>query len=239
MPFSIFVNKTLYQKIKNEEHREKGKVVQIIIQTFSLVQCLCYPSILLCVGLLKFSLDYLKLLGLADARYLITSVTFSISLLRDYLAFHSLIISIARFTFIAFDSTAEKFGIQRIRKIVIALSITIPLVSTVLYDATTPIEATATVFDAFYYNPISSNETNQTLENTYGDINLAIQSPLYCLVNTYFPRSIVSSMKIVEKILFILIYSNVIEAILYARIMTISKRYYSRLILSLLNVKIK
>ena len=119
------------------------------------------------------------------------------------------------------------------------LSITIPLVSTVLYDATIPIEATATIFNAFYGTSTSSNETNQTLDNTYDATNLAIQSPIYCLVNTYFPRSIVCSMKIVEKILFILIYSNVIEAILYARKMAISKRYYSRLILSLRNVKIK
>ena len=238
MPISIFVNKTLYQRIKSEEHREKGKIVQIIIQTFSLIQCVCYPSILFFTGLLDFSLNYIKLLELANARYLITSIAFSLSFLRTYLAFHSLIIATVRFTFIVFDSSAEKFGVQRIRKLSIVLSIVIPLVTAVLYDITTPIEDKMSIFDIFYGSSISSNETNQTFDNTSRGINLAIQSPIYIFANTFFPRSIVYTMNIIGMILFVIIYSNLIEAVLYGYIMTTYKRYYYRLITKLRKLEI-
>ena len=39
MPIGIIVNRKLYHNIKNEVHRENGKVIQRILKTYSLVQC--------------------------------------------------------------------------------------------------------------------------------------------------------------------------------------------------------
>ena len=225
-PLTIVVNITLYQKIKSEEHREKGKIVQLIIKTFSIVQFSCFPAVYLCAFLLKFSLEYFKLLKLTSARYLITSLIFSCSFLRDYIAFHSLIVCAARYTFIVFDSSAERFGVQKLRKIFIGLSLVIPLLSAMIYDAITPIESAAIMYDSFYENITSSKGTYEASDINLDDINLNIQSPIYYITNTFFPYSIINLMKIVGMILFILIYSNVVEAFLYAHMMIIHKRYY-------------
>ena len=224
MPFTILVNRTLYQKVKSEEHREKGKIVQQIIKIFSIVQCLCMPTLFLLNVLLKLSLDYFKVMTLPSARYIITSLTFFTSFTRDYIGFHSLITSTTRYTFIVFDSSAEKFGLQNLRKIFITLSVVVPLTSAMIYDATTPLESSAAIFDIFYGKMNSSNGTNKTLDTKFDEINLNIQSPIYYLTNTFFPLLIVNSMKVVGLILFILIYSNVIEAFLYAHMMSVYKR---------------
>ena len=225
MPFTILVNRTLYQKVKSEEHREKGKIVQQIIKIFSIVQCLCMPTLFLLNVLLKLSLDYFKVITLPSARYIITSLTFFTSFTRDYIGFHSLITSITRYTFIAFDSSAEKFGIQKLRRIFITLSFIIPLLSAIIYDATTPLESSGTTFEVFYGEKVSSNGTNKISDTNLDYINLNIQSPMYYLTNTFFPASIVYSMKVIGVILFILIYANVIEAFLYGHMMMIYKRY--------------
>ena len=225
-PFIIVVNKTLYQKIKSEEHREKGKIVQIVIKTYSIAQFLCFPAVFYCTVLLKLSVEYFEFLELTSARYLITSLTFSGSFFRDYIGFHSLIVCIARYTFIVFDSSAEKFGVRKLRKIFIGLSIVTPLVSAIIYDAITPIESTAIMYDFFYGISISSNGTNKISDINHDDINLDIQSPIYYITNTFFPDSIIYLMKIIGVISFILIYSNVTEAFLYAHMMIVYQRYY-------------
>ena len=64
LPFSITVNKTLYQEVKNEEHEEKGKIVQRIIKMYSIVNSVFLPFLILCVGLLYVSIEYLEILEL-------------------------------------------------------------------------------------------------------------------------------------------------------------------------------
>ena len=226
IPLIIVVNRTLYQKIKSEEHREKGQIVQVLIKTLSMVQYLCAPAVYILTGVLKFSLEYFEFLSLTSARYLISSLTFCTSFLRDYIGIHSLIVCTVRYTFIVYDSSAEIFGVQKLRKIFIGLSIVTPLVSTMVYDAITPIESTAIIYDAFYGNMITSNGTNTTSDFNHDGINLDIQSPIYYITNTFFPCSIIYLMKIIGVILYILIYSNLIEAFLYAHMMIIYKRYH-------------
>ena len=60
IPLIIVVNRTLYQRIKSEEHREKGKIVQLLIKTLSLVQFLCVPALFMFSVILKLSLEYFE-----------------------------------------------------------------------------------------------------------------------------------------------------------------------------------
>ena len=47
IPLGIGIGIKLYNKVKDEEHNEKGKVIQKIIKTYSIVQCVAWPLILL------------------------------------------------------------------------------------------------------------------------------------------------------------------------------------------------
>ena len=147
------------------------------------------------------------------------------SILNYYWTFHTTY-PYVRYTFIVYDSSAEKFGVQKLRKIFIGLSIVTPLVSAMIYDAITPIESTAIIYDVFYGNMITSNGANKTSQINHDNVNLDIQSPIHYITNTFFPCSIIQLMKIIGVILFILIYSNLIEAFLYAHMMIIYKRYH-------------
>ena len=82
IPLIILVNKRLYTNIKNEERQEKGKVIQFIIKTYALVQCIGWPCLFIAYGLIKliqlFSIDYLSIKSFGSIyRFLYT-------LLRDY-----------------------------------------------------------------------------------------------------------------------------------------------------------
>ena len=225
IPLIIVVNRTLYQRIKSEEHREKGKIVQLLIKTLSLVQFLCVPALFMFSVILKLSLEYFEFLTLTSARNLISLLTFCCIFLRDYIGIHSLIVCTVRYIFIVYDSRAEIFGVQKLRKIFIGLSIVTPLVSAMIYDAIIPTESAAIIHDVFYGNMIASHGTNKTTHFSHDDIDLDIQSPIYYITNTLFPYSVIYLMKIIGVILFILIYSNLIEAFLYAHMMVIYKRY--------------
>ena len=48
----IFLGKKLYDNVQKEEHQEKGKIMQKILKTYVLVQCIGYPSMLISAWLL-------------------------------------------------------------------------------------------------------------------------------------------------------------------------------------------
>ena len=56
MPLGVAVCKRLYEKIKSEEHKEKGKVVQTLIKNYCLVLMLGYPGLFLISWQLKLTM---------------------------------------------------------------------------------------------------------------------------------------------------------------------------------------
>ena len=137
---AVLVNYKLYKNIKNEEHQDKGKVIQYIIKVYSLVQCFAWPFLLICCGLLYVFIAVLDVIEPTAANYLISGLRFSYILVRDYLSFHSLIVAISRYTFIVLSDQSERFGILKLRHWFIRSSMAVPLVLAVLYNITHPIE---------------------------------------------------------------------------------------------------
>ena len=213
IPLIIVVNKKLYLNIKNEEHLEKGKVIQQIMKTYALLQCLIWPVIVIAYGLIKligyFSLNLYFKTSVSIFRFLYT-------IFRDYLQFHSLVISICRYIFIVWESTATRFGIQKIRSYVTCASVLIPFVTAVLYELTCPIEKT---FIHWFYGDkgcdVLQNETkNETLDLIESDC----ESATFKSFNKIFSSSMVQAISIIENVLFSIIYSNVIEGFIYIHI---------------------
>ena len=48
----IIVGMRLYNNLKNEKHQEQGKVIQRILKTYAIVQCIGWPCMMIFVGLL-------------------------------------------------------------------------------------------------------------------------------------------------------------------------------------------
>ena len=140
LPLAIYVNKKLYDNIKNEEHIERGRVIQEITKHYSQLQFIGWPFVIVSFGLLKL-LNCISLLSQSlTFQVLVSTLRYVYTFFRDYLQFHSLVIAICRYTFIIWESTAEKYGITRLRRLFIGASIVVPLLTSTLYEVTCPIE---------------------------------------------------------------------------------------------------
>ena len=210
---AVFVNKNLYTNIKNEEHLDKGKTIQHIIKVYALVQCIGWPPIVSCYGLIFFSTVVLGIVETSTAKYLILCFRFSHSLLRDYVSFHSLIVAICRYTFCVLSSWSERVGILRLRYWIVRCSIGVPLLLTLLYDATYPLERFFS--DHFIDNPTVQMSNNNSI-NFKDNLNINIhESPVYHLTNEFLPKYLIYGLNGLRVLIFVIIYSNFIEGCLY------------------------
>ena len=206
IPIIIFVNKKLYWNIKNEEHLENGRVIQSIIKTYALVQCVTWPCIILAYGLIKLIGQYWETFPLKTT---ISVFRFLYTLFRDYLQFHSLIIAICRYIFTIYNSEAARINIQTLRSLLIYSSISVPFLSTVLYELTCPIEKT--YLHWFSVEEWSQKRLNLTEGTQIDRINAKWESEIFIIFNKYMPSALLGAFSIIDQLLFSIIYSNFIE----------------------------
>ena len=216
LPLTVYVNKKLYDTIKNEEHLEKGRVIQHIIKRYSQLQFIGWPIIVFSFGLIKLINLINPLSQTLTVKILVSTLRYVYTFFRDYLQFHSLVIAICRYTFIIWESTAEKIGIIRLRKLFIGASIVVPLLSSSFYEVTRPI--TKNYVSWFYGIDFSQEFSNTTNKIEDSSLDQKFESIAYRVVNSYFSSFVIESLELIETTLFFVIYSNVIEGILYANI---------------------
>ena len=222
IPLIILVNKKLYSNIRNEEHLEKGKVIQYIIKTYALVQCISWPCLLAFHGTLFLSISVFGLFHNYSAYYLISTFRFCMTFVRDYVQFHSLIIALCRYVFIVFDTKAEVFGIKNLRALFISSSVAIPFLSALTYEMTIPIEE---AYLHLFYN--QTHPTIATEKNTYSNevpSLILYQSPVFSFVQKYFPTVLFDAIHLFDIIMFLIMYSNILEGIIYAHTFLVCNR---------------
>ena len=223
LPFYLFVaalgitvNKKLYNNVKNEDHREQGKVIQRLIKTYSIAQCIGWPSLMCCRGVLYMNKSFLKVIPSSLVLYAITLLAFLTILFRVYIAINSLVVAIGRYLFTVFETQALDFGIKRIRQLLIGCSIGVPLFVAILHDATFPLE--------YHWMSRFMPEYNQSCQNTEKISGSCIgvtaennhQSPLYTIVNEHFASAVVYGMHLTMIIIVVVIISNIPEGFIYA-----------------------
>ena len=218
-PLIILVNKRLYTEIRNEEHKEQGKVIQHIIQMFSLILCIS-PSIIYCECILVVLTEY-QILDSSLKRYLISGCRFLTILLMDYAQAHSLVIAVCRYTFTVFEQQAQKLGIQKLRVFFIVISIVIPFSSTLFFQMT---HDYGELYRRLFYN-ISSGLTNYSINYLYSDQGANMYtSVLFAITKECLPSSLIYGIYVVATILFVILYSNIIEGFIYLHIFLDHKR---------------
>jgi len=227
VPISFIINKTLYTNVKNEKHLEKGKIVQQIIKTFALVQCVSIPCIAIFHALIYVCIVTLECIEITTARYLISAFKCAFVYYIDFVGLHSLIIAISRYAFLVFDSQTERFGVQRLRKVLILSSLCVPLITTFLYDATYSNKNFP--YLCRYLNGCQSSH----IRTVNGSVNVnedhgsnEYDSPLYIIVNESFPNQFKYGLEIFMWVLLFPIYSNVFEGFIYIHTWIVMKRYY-------------
>ena len=218
----IIVQKMLYTNIKDEEHREKGKVIQRIIKTYSIVQCIGWPLYFIVSSILFIDNPILDSIDSSWLPYLLHFIKFFSALLRDYVSFNSFIIAVCRYLFIVFDKGSEQIGIGKLRSMFIASSVGVPMFLSILDHCT--ISTQDWMSQIGMPDIVSQKLMNASVKSIQKQTFDIFESPVYIMVNNVLPTMVIEVMKIVHMSTFILIYSNLVEGFIYAHIYIYSRR---------------
>ena len=214
----IVICKTFYNNVKNEERKEKGKVIQTILKTYAIVQSIGWPFLMSMTWLFYFNKSQLNELGMGFMQLSILSLRFLVRLLRNYIGCNSFIIALCRYLFIIKDDMVLKVGIGKIRYILLVSSIAVPMVLSLVSEATTPVE--------YAYFCVFMPQGNQTLLSNASNGILcsedfttkSFESPIYIFFWNSLPPSIRYATWTVRLILMFIVHTNIFEGVMYLHI---------------------
>ena len=222
IPLGVIIHRKLYYNIKNEEHLEKGKVIQRLVKTYSVVQCIVTPTLLVIITPL-FDNVVTREMDSTLKHYLIQLVIFTGNCVVIYIGQHSLVVAICRYMFIIFHKQTENIGIRRFSALIISSSAAFPIILAFLQICVVSSE------EFFSYSPFSvtfpSNATSYYLIPCHKRIFHTFDSPFYCWMQENTPAAIVFAIKSTTLGSIVLFSSNVIEAFIYVHIFAFCIRY--------------
>ena len=221
----ISVNNRLYKNVKNEEHLEKGKIIQRIMKTHSMVQCIAWPCLIVITFLLKMNKHLqLDLIPGYHVGYVIVIVRFFNTLNGCYGGFNSLIMALSRYLCIVYHNVVDNIGVRKVRKLLIGSSIGIPFLITVLCEALIPVEY---IWELLFLPNSSIKFYDHGNNNTCKFENKVVHlpnSPIYHLTNAFLPSEIIYILKLIWTVLLVLIHSNILEGLIYLHTFVYYKR---------------
>ena len=222
VPFGLYICMTLYNKVRNEECREKGLVLQHIIKTYAIIQCITWPLLLFLFGVTTFTTTNIPIFKII----IVTFARFVFIFYRTYTGFNSLVVATCKYFFIVIEPMADTYDIKRARRILVSLSFVVPIVYSILNEAT---NIRASFWDKMFgiaCNTSLINTMNTTADDYACDIktNITMQSPLYTFVNFYGSSQLISVLNAICSIIFIVIRSNIIEGLIYVHIFIHDRR---------------
>ena len=211
----IIINRKLYNNIKNEQHQEKGKVIQRIMETYALVQWFMHPALTIVAWILYVNKNALNIIKPFVAGYIIITTRFLYVWFRVYIGFNSLIIAVCRYCFIVNESLVSWIGIERTRYIFLTTSVAVPALLAFSNESLCPIE----VAWICMFMP-DHNETEQIKESNdifcAKDVLMDVPDPpLFNILHDHLSPSMIFGLQICHKIALFFATSNLIEGILY------------------------
>ena len=217
MSFGVILNKKLYKYVKDEEHKEKGKIVQRILKTFALVQCIGWPVIMTFGFLLKLNSELLDVIPMRFVHYSIIFLRALYTTINSYIGFNSLIIAITRYVFTVHNSIVQKIGIQKLRSIFISSSIMVPMVLAYLNESIIPVEEVwSSIFIPNYAYSVERASEKLSIDNS--TTISAITRPLLAFPDHYSLDYLKCVLQVIWFFMLVITYSNLVEGFLYLRV---------------------
>ena len=215
MPIAIFINRKLYHNLKNEKRRENGKVIQRILKNYSIVQC-TLAVLIYCLFLPMINNEMLEYVDPILKYSFVQSLRCLVTIYLLYILSNSLIIALARYLFIVFDTTANRIGTHNIQRFFTGLGFGIPIVLGPIHYSVIPFHK----IDEFMqvekhsltnYNTSSDENITRCMETMFE----TLESPLYCLTEKYFQSNLISVIRTVVAFMATIIASNIPEGFIY------------------------
>ena len=224
IPTGITVCKKLYDNVKNEEHLEKGKILQRITKTYAVAQCIVWPVIDALAFMLIVNKRLLTFLSPKCTNSIIILGRFVYTVFSTYLACNSLIVAIIRFVFVLCDESAARCGIKKLRKAFLFASVGVPTFIAVLNEALMPI---ANIWIKIFMpttNEVVRKEEFGHLLQPDDSMYLIKSSPLFWFTSNYLHSAFNDILRVICQILVFLAFSNIIEGFIYMHIYCYYKR---------------
>lgn len=218
--FGVIINRKLYKNVAKESTGERGKVFQGIIKKYSIIQSIGWPLLwawMVALGMLSKSYGHE-----VPACFYVYSLNLGIlfySWLRTYIGLISLILAFGRYVFVVHDKLVLNTGVEFVAKILNVSCVIIPILMAMLSNSVITLEyngwlsqildyeASCNLMNEAYH---SSNKYNETINNVF-------KSPLYSIVHSFFPSWFTDCLYVLHIILNVILYSNIIEGVVYAR----------------------
>ena len=224
----ILICYKVYHNINDEEFKQKGKIIQRILKNYCLVQCVSWPLTLVLFGVVSvvirssFIINHPSVtVGSIHVAELIIKFTFL------YAGFNSFIIGLCRYVFIIIVTHDEASTINIIRKVIVAASIVVPTILTILDVAFMPLTEMKIHLMPHQVVIMETLErsNNDYLYSVIHNTTLIIPgSPVYTLALDFIPQFFLYPMKCIVEFMTFAACSNIIECGFYMHIFWYNKR---------------
>ena len=211
------VNYTLYNKVRTEKHTEAGKVLQWIMKAYALMQAITCLGSWVLQELLSIA-GWNRLTFLHPCNVLNTShlLMFTFLFFQLYFGIISLSLAIGRYAFVVQSGPVSRFGVQKMGNILIWSSFLIPFFMALLMSAALSIEYNGLIAPLkFYELSCSFPGSTEFKVNTTITCYNCYRSPIYSMTHSYLPSSTINAMGRFNIFAYCILYSNVIEGIIY------------------------
>ena len=222
----IFICTKFYNSQKEGDTKERRKVIQTILKTYALVQCVGWPLLMSWAWVFYVNRPRFNSFGTGFMQAGITSLRFLHRLLRDYIGFNSFIIALCRYTFIFKDDMVIRTGITKIQQIFISSSVSFPLLLALICEATNPIEHLW--FCLFVPNQSIQKNNSSDDSITFCNQDTVIrtfESPINTFFEENLPLPFRYPISIIHFIMIVIVHSNILEGIMYLHVYIYYLRY--------------
>ena len=220
----ITIGRKLYKNFRNEDHQDRGKVIQRIMKTYAMVQCILWPVLAIIAWTFYVNKMLFNKIDHALIRHSVSLFRFLFTLFRCYIGFNSLIIALCRYSFIVYENQVFKIGLKRIKCIYISSSVGIPILIAVLNELVTPTEMAWMCLFVPQNNQTYHSENDMGQFCTKNTVESVTQSLIYELFNQHLSLSVIHGMQICNGILICVALSNILEGVMYLHIFIHARR---------------
>ena len=216
----IIINYKLLKSVSQEEHGESGKIFQRILETYALVQLICWPGLVLGFTTLVYIIqNYESFLDPCVIININHILLFAFLLVRLFIGLNSLMLAVGRYAFVVHHSRMLSFGIKRFGKLLVYSSFIVPVFMSLWASAIISLEYRSG--DSWYarYANVCLSTYDDDLQS-YNDLqpyNRVYRSPIYNLVNYYTPPVIRKALYVGFVIMSSILYLNITEGIIYVK----------------------
>lgn len=221
----IAIGYKVYRNIDKEELKDKGKVIQRIVKTYAILQCVCWPLALVLFGVKSVVIRSAFIVNYPSITATFVHISnFIVKLTLMYVGFNSLIIAFCRYIFMMIVTHNDAAIIKKIRKLIVATSIMFPISMTFLNEAFVPMAEYKIDLMPHQVEIMETKIPSSTfciLQNTTLIIR---QSRIYDAMNDFVPQLFLNSLKGAVCIMNFAACSNILEAVFYTHIFWYNKR---------------